>query len=423
MISSIFTQRQFKSFLTIMGIGAGMLLIMQYVLPMEMIADEFSHLAQIALFGASSYSVIPSLTMPPTYHFLIGQAINLLQINHFSEIRILSSIFSFASVILIWTYYKDQKSPFVLLQSLQIFFSPLLWPFYWILYTDIPSLSATLLSLVLLLKQRYFLSAVTCLISLLFRQHNIFWILLIWLMAIEQNGCIKNLKGIFYERKQPFIRCSISNIYKCLTLSGMYFIPIISFLIFIYINNGIALGDRHVQHFGGLYPLQIFSCLFTFGLLLLPLHLSNINQILKSLKNHLWLPLLIGILFVFYMKTFKITHPLNFQSDYFLRNWLLYFLDGHFWYKVTAFGLIALSLLSLIVTSLRSRTCYWLYPVTLLALLPVSLIEQRYYIVPFTLFMLFRKPKNFTTESILLIWFIALSIAITYGMSTMKFFI
>jgi alpha-1,2-glucosyltransferase len=396
---------------------------MSFILPLEMIADEFSHLAQIALFKASSYSTIPSLTMPPTYHLLVGEVVKVLQLDSFSEIRLVSGALSFMAVILAWAYYKDQKSPFVLLQSLQLFFSPLLWPFYWILYTDISSLILTLLSLILFVKQRYTLSAFACLISLLFRQHNIFWILLIWLMVMEQTGCIKNLINIFYGSEQSFIKKGISAIRQCTASSGIYLIPIIGFLVFVYINNGIALGDRQSQHFGGIYPLQIFSCLFTLGLLLLPLHISNTGQILKYLKNHLWLPILLGILFVIYMKTFKIEHAHNFQSDYFLRNWLLFLLDGHFWYKVAAFGLIAFSLLSLIVTPLRSRFNYWLYPVTLLALLPVSLIEQRYYIVPFAFLMLFRKPKSFATESILLIWFIALSAIITYGMSTMKFFI
>jgi alpha-1,2-glucosyltransferase len=422
-MSSTLKQSQSKSLFALTGIGIVMLVIMSSILPMEMIADEFSHLGQIALFRISNYSIIPSLTMPPTYHLLIGEAVKALQIDNFSGIRIVSSILSFMAVILAWTYYKNQKSPFILLQSLQLFFSPLLWPFYWILYTDIPSLVLTLLSLIFFLKQRYTLSAFSCLISLLFRQHNIFWVLLIWFMAMEQTGCIKNLINIFYGSKQSFAKNSISAIYKCTTSSGMYLIPIICFVVFVYINNGIALGDRQAQRFGGIFPLQIFSCLFFLGLLLLPLHLSNSMQILKSLKNHLWLPILIGVLFVIYMKTFKIEHVHNFQSDYFLRNWLLFLLDGHFWYKVAAFGLIAFSFLSLIATPLKSPLYYWLYPVTLLALLPVSLIEQRYYIVPFTLLMLFRKPKGLTTEFILLIWFITLSALITYGMSTMKFFI
>jgi len=422
-MSNLFTQIQSKSLFTLTGIGIVMLMVMSSILPMEMIADELSHLAQIALFKASSYSSIPSLAMPRTYHLLVGEAVKLLQIDNFSGIRIVSSAISFMTVILAWTYYKDQKSPFILLQSLQLFFSPLLWPFYWLLYSDIPSLIFTVLSLILFLKQRYALSAFACSISLLFRQHNIFWVLLIWLMAMEQTGCITNLISIFHGSMQFFAKKSILVLHKCTTSSGMYLIPIICFLVFVYINNGIALGDRQAQYFGDIYPLQIFSCIFSLGLVLLPLHLSNSRQILKYLKSHLWLPILMGILFVIYMKTFKIEHPHNFQSDYFLRNWLLFFLDGHFWYKVATFGLIAFSLLSLIVTPLRGRFYYWLYPVTLLALLPVSLIEQRYYIIPFTFLMLFRKPKSFTTEYVLLIWFILLSALITYGMSTMKFFI
>jgi alpha-1,2-glucosyltransferase len=196
-MSNLFTQIQSKSLFTLTGIGIVMLMVMSSILPMEMIADELSHLAQIALFKASSYSSIPSLAMPRTYHLLVGEAVKLLQIDNFSGIRIVSSAISFMTVILAWTYYKDQKSPFILLQSLQLFFSPLLWPFYWLLYSDIPSLIFTVLSLILFVKQRYALSAFACSISLLFRQHNIFWVLLIWLMAMEQTGCITNLISIF----------------------------------------------------------------------------------------------------------------------------------------------------------------------------------------------------------------------------------
>jgi alpha-1,2-glucosyltransferase len=228
---------------------------------------------------------------------------------------------------------------------------------------------------------------------------------------------------VFISGSQSFFHKAIDATEKCLTSSGLYLIPIVCFMGFIYFNNGIALGDRQAQQFGGLYPLQIFSYLFVLGLILLPLHISNIPKILLLLKKHLWLILLLGGLFVLYMKTFKIVHLHNFPSDYFLRNWLLYFLDGHFRYKVAAFGFIALAFLSLIVTPLRSKENYWLYPVTILALLPVSLIEQRYYIVPFALFMLFRKPKGLAAELTLLAWFLILSAGITYGMSTMKFFI
>jgi alpha-1,2-glucosyltransferase len=412
-----------KSLLVLLGIGLITTVLMSFILPMATIADELFHLAQIALFKASSYTIVPALTMPPTYHFVVGKMAGILGVETFSGIRMVSASISFVAVILAWVYLQNQKTTFPLLQSLQLFASPLLWPVYWILYTDIPSLITTILSLILLVNQRYFLSALVCLLSLCFRQHNIFWVLLIWLMAMDQTGCWTRLVEVFKSSSQSFLQKAFDATSKCLASTGVYLIPIVCFIGFIYFNNGIALGDRQAQQFGGLYPLQIFSCLFVLGLVLLPLHLSNIPKILMLLKKYYWLIILVAALFALYMKTFKIVHLHNFPSDYFLRNWLLYFLDGHFRYKVAAFALIALAFLSLIVTPLRSRENYWLYPVTILALLPVSLIEQRYYIVPFTLLMLFRKPKGLATETTLLIWFVIMSAGITYGMSTMKFFI
>jgi alpha-1,2-glucosyltransferase len=414
---------QVRSLLILLSIGVVMTVLMSMILPMAMIADELFHLSQIALFKASYYSIVPALTMPPTYHFIVGEIASVLGVESFSAIRMVSAGISFIAVILAWVYLTNQKSNFPLLQSLQLLFSPLLWPVYWILYTDIPSLVTTILSLILLVNQRYLLSALVCLMSLCFRQHNIFWVLLVWLIAMDQTGCWTRLLEVFKSSGQSLFQKAADAARKCLASTGVYLIPIVCFMGFIYFNNGIAIGDRQAQQFGGLYPLQIFSCLFVLGLVLLPLHLSNIPKILMLLKKHYWLILLLAALFALYMKTFKIVHLHNFPSDYFLRNWLLYFLEGHFRYKVAAFGLIALSLLSLMVTSLRSRANYWLYPVAVLALLPISLIEQRYYIVPFTLLMLFRKPKGLISESAILIWFVILSAGITWGLATMTFFI
>lgn len=400
-----------------------MILLMSFLLPMATIADELFHLAQIMLFRSSNYMIVPELTMPPTYHLAVGESAKMLGVDSLSGIRMVSASISFIAVILAWVYLTNQKALLPLLRSVQLLFSPLLWPVYWILYTDIPSLITIILSLILLVNQRYFLSALVCLISLCFRQHNVFWVLLMWLMALDQSGCWTRLIAAFKGGTQSIVQKLLEAANQCLRSTGMYVIPMLFFLAFIYLNNGIALGDRQAQQFGGIYPLQIFSCLFVLGLVLLPLHLSNLPRIFTLLKKHYWLIIVLGVLFVIYMKTFKIAHLHNFPSDYFLRNWLLYFLDGHFRYKIVAFGLIALTLMSLLVTPFRSRAGYWLYPVSILALAPVSLIEQRYYIVPFVLFMLFRIPKDKATETILLIWFVALSAVITWGMSTMKFFI
>ena len=92
------------------------------------------------------------------------------------------------------------------------------------------------------------------------------------------------------------------------------------------------------------------------------------------LRQPAWIPVLC-ILFLIFITTFTITHPHNFRSDYFLRNWFLYHLKDMFKYQVYAFVGITWALLSLAVTPFRERAHYWLYPITALALLPVWLLS------------------------------------------------
>ena len=158
-------------------------------------------------------------------------------------------------------------------------------------------------------------------------------------------------------------------------------------------------------------------------LLLLPLHIANLPKIMRLLyEKPIWIPTL-AILLLIFLATFTISHPHNFRSDYFLRNWFLYQLKDMFKYQLYAYLAIAWSILSFAVTPFRQKYQYWLYPISALALLPVWLIEQRYYIVPFVLFMLFRVPQARWTEVSLLLWSILLSIPLTIGFTSMKFFL
>jgi alpha-1,2-glucosyltransferase len=394
-----------------------------FYLPLEPIADEMFHLAQILLFKSSRYDVIQELTVPPAYHLVVAEIAKLLRVETFSGIRLISGLCSFFAVVMSYLYFLRTQSSYPLIGSIQLLVAPLLFPFIWLLYTDISSLAVTLLSLIFLVDRRYFWCALVCCISLLFRQHNIFWVILLFFMALGQLKTWAHLKEIFVDDKDH----SIKNLYafsKHLLLNiWPFLIPLIGFAIFIFLNDGVALGDKGNQKFGGIYPLQIFFFLLVMGVVLLPLHLRNLPKILTLISKNYWILLGLIILGAIFLKTFKITHPHNFPSEYFLRNWFLYYLDGHFRLKLLAYCLIALALLSLVVTQLRQKSDYWLYPLAFLALLPVSLIEQRYYIVPFCLFMLFRKPYSGRFEMILLSWFLLSSVFLMQGILSLKFFL
>jgi len=120
---------------------------------------------------------------------------------------------------------------------------------------------------------------------------------------------------------------------------------------------------------------------------------------------------------------FNLTLPNNFPSDYFIRNWFLFKMKDSFRLRVLLYIPIVWTFLSLCVIRLKSSEQYWLYPVTILSIMPISLLEQRYFIVPFALLMLFRKPQELIVESSLLLWCMLMSIPLTWGIITMKYFL
>ena len=183
------------------------------------------------------------------------------------------------------------------------------------------------------------------------------------------------------------------------------------------------MGNKDLHQASGLYPTQVFFSLLVFWLVLLPIHINNLGSIFALLKVRPWLVLLLAALGVAYYLSFDISHPYNFPSDYFIRNWVLYKLKDHQYWRLIAFIPMSWALLSLMVTCLEKRSYYWLYPITLVSLLPVHLIEQRYYIIPLVLFMLFRVPMRKNWEYFLLLWTIFLSTLVTYGVASMKIFL
>lgn len=407
----------------LVAIVASCLIGMSILMPLELIADEVVHVLQVMLFLANQYYLGPITTVPPGYHTIIAAICSILDIHYLTGFRIIHSMLSLISIGLAWWYWQITRPSFPLIQTLQLLATPLLWPFYWTMYADLTSAAIVISGLMLTQKRQYFWAATIGLLSLGFRQHNVFWVALNLVLALDQEGFWSSLNQ---EIKKGFslnwqsIKALIRNV---LQKTWVFFVPLIAFVVFVILNHGIAVGDRTNQTFGGLYPIQLFGFILVLWILLLPLHVANLPKIIQLLINKpAWIPVLAILLLVF-LATFTISHPHNFRSDYFLRNWFLYQLKDMFKYQLYAYVAIAWSLLSVAVTPFRSRAQYWLYPLSALALLPVWLIEQRYYIIPFILFMLFRLPQKSWVELMILAWSILLSIPLTIGFTSMKFFL
>ena len=394
-------------------------LSMLVLLPNQPIADELIHLPQIQSFMSGSMVLSGLVAMPPGFHYSIASIAGFLNLNNLTDLRAINATFTLFCPILFWLYLKLDEGQFKNIRSTQLLLSPIVWPFFFLLYTDLSSLFLVLAGLVLVKQHHVIPAALICTISLAFRQNNVFWIALLWLIAIIQafplNFSIKkngfNTSQFFKELAQSFQKTAV------------FLIPLGAFALFVYLNGGVAMGNKDLHQASGIYPTQIFFCLLVIWIVLLPLHIHNLPVIFSIVLKHKLIIVGLIMLASLYLISFDISHPYNFPSDYFIRNWMLYKLKDHPAWRLLAFLPMAWALLSIATTRLKDTAYYWLYPITLISLLPVHLIEQRYYIIPLALFLLFRSPTSRGWEAALLAWGLVLSGLVTYGILSMKIFL
>lgn len=371
-------------------------------------SDESAHLDQINLFHKGQLTLNPILTTIPGYHLLIATLSETISQPSLAYYRLLTTLLSLISIIVFYITAKKIDSKNKENTLLQYIFLPILFPFFFLLYTDALSLTLVILSFLFVLNKKYDLSAIASLSSILVRQNNIVWSLFLFtLIYFQENRKIK-FKNIISHLKNNFI----------------YLITFFLFAVFIILNKGIAIGDKQA-HPAGIFNLgNIYFILFIFAIIFLPFNLYKSKEIFKKINKNKKILVYILICLAFYLLTFKNTHPYN-QSgyDFFLRNKILLFFTSSLLLKALFFIPIAYSCFSLSVTKLKNKNLYLLYPFTILYLLPSWLIEQRYYLIPFAFFILFAKRESKKEQYATIIYFIILSSAFIIGIRNNYFFL
>jgi alpha-1,2-glucosyltransferase len=164
--------------------------------------------------------------------------------------------------------------------------------------------------------------------------------------------------------------------------------------------------------------------LLLFFFLFLPLNIQRFPEIVSYLKRHKLSWILIPALYAIYLLTFQPTHPYN-QVGYvfFLRNRLLLFMNSTILWKSIFFIPMIYSVFALMVTKLKNRQYYWIYPASIVSLIPSWLIEQRYYLIPFSLFLLMREEGTPTTETLQVALYMPAAIYLLYGITAGNFFL
>ena len=388
--------------------GLGLLLVMTVMgvcflaaRTMELMVDEGPHYRQIERYVAGNYATgSETVAQAGGFHATAMIFARLTGNSAKEDIRLFVLLISGATMLLFWSLVRSFQPQVSTMRTLQFVFFPLLFPFWFLIYTDVYALMWLLLAILALTRDRVHVSGILMIVSVLVRQTYIVWLVLLGLWTVTVAAPLRQLA----------------------TRGTSFGIGAGLFLLFVMANGGIAIGDRESNPDFVFHTENLLFMLLCFFVMFLPLILSTLPQIARLRPA-----LLVGVLLssvVLYFGTFRVDHHSNnLGLDYYLRNALLEAMTASTGAGVVTSVAMALAVLSLCVIRLRQPVQYLIYPFAALSVMPSWLIEQRYYLPAFALFMLFRESASPRVERTLLAVNVVMAFCLFVGVAEGWFFL
>lgn len=344
---------------------------------MALRVDEAIHLEQVQRYLAGNFVTISTPgggfhAVAAIFAWLSGSA-------NKESIRLFAIIVSGATILTFRSLIESFEPKARTVRTLQFTLFPLLFPFWCLIYTDVLALLLLLLAILAITRSRFHLSGILMILSMVVRQSYVVWVALlgVWTAAMNVGLPLRQLARRGWS----------------------FGIAAALFGLFVLVNDGVAIGDRDRHPEMQLHTENLLFMLACFFLTFLPLVVSVLPRIAR-LHPALLIAVSICSAALFF-GTFRVDHPYNdnvITGDIFLRNELLRAMTSSTLARAGASLAVALAALSLFVIRLRQPIHYLIYPFAALSVMPVWLIEQRYYLPAFALFMVFRESGSPNVE-------------------------
>lgn len=367
------------------------------------LVDEWSHQSLIRYWLDGTPSPLADMVSTlPGYHIAVAQWVRVSGLGSLAALRMLTLVFGSAAVLLfalIWRRWQSDSW----LMSAQFAVLPLVLPFAVLVYTDVPSLFVVLLGVWLLVSGHVAWAGLALCAAVLVRQNNVVWSAFYVVVAWQAAAAMP-------------VRTRLRGLWP-LALPSLLFIAH-------WVHNGSINNSASESVLHPDLRLSIGNPLFFIFLLatLMPLHtLRAVVLALNRERWRLWLAPAVAI--VVFALWFRVDHPYNQgMPEYFLRNQWLLNVVSHWPAKIVFAMLIAGGTLLLTTTPLIGMNS----GVFLLLVMPFLaaswLIEQRYAIVPMSLWLLLRQPSAEWIERSTLYYWGSISLILVMGMHTHRFF-
>jgi len=289
---------------------------------------------------------------------------------------------------------------------------PVLYFFTFLYYTDAGSTFFILYSYLLSLQRRHCLSAAVGTVAVIFRQTNIVWVMFFCFCVICDtlvNTVTSGMKSFSQSDDHAVIarviyswlryavlkdsKLLLKLILQVLLIAWPYFIVFLTFAIFLWINDGIVVGARHDHEVTFHIPQLFYYAVFTVSFAAVNvMSLQNVFAFVRLIKRHLLLStvLLLSCLCAIWRFTFVHRYLLADNRHYTFYVWSRLFVRRPL--MRYAFAPVYLFSGYLILQTLALRRHFlWCvgYMLSVTALLvPTTLLEFRYFIVPYIIFRL-----------------------------------
>ncbi len=371
------------------------------------IVDEIAHYVHINRFDHGDFRIAwDILTVLPGYHALSAVVLWATDQRTLAAARVLNAVYGLLAIGAFHWLRKNAAGKADAAATLQFALLPILFPYDFMVYTDVLSLAFVLAAGAATLGRRDILAGVLMIAALCVRQTNVVWLPLFAWLALSRD-----------EAAAPSLR-------QVLTRTWPYALGVGLFLVYWMWNGSISLSKEQTMmhpdfsfHIGNLY-FTSFLCA-----LLFPLHVRNgFKEFVRNARLHPWLLSVPAIAFGIFWAGFRVDHPFN-QADepWTVHNHLLRFVVSAWWWKA-AFGLVAVAAAcGLSGTRLHPRSAWMLYPLTFVALASSWMIEHRYALVPLALWQVFRERQNEKIETATTALWAVLAVCACLGTFTGRF--
>jgi alpha-1,2-glucosyltransferase len=346
------------------------------ILPGSPIIDESVHYKVIGrlLRGDFNLGGGDEIAMLPGYHYLCYVIASLAGTASIEGIRAIGATISLASIAVFYGLVKSKNTEVASVRSAQYAFLPVLFPFFFLTYTDATSIAFLLAAYYFLDRGEWAASGLFSFFSVLIRQNNIVWV--VYFAALAFRGGRGSMSALV-----PYAPS----------------LAIIAVLFFVN-DFSLAFGHREYHPSFSFYTENIFNFLFVYFFLSLPEILHQSVNLLRDAAKARYLPVALGATLIVCANSFNAPHKFNLiLQNHLLSSMIASAMAHDALFRAAYLIPVGFSILSLWRLGLNADKWVF-YAFTVVYLAPFGNLDFRYYLVPLVLLLIHKKPTDGRVE-------------------------